>query len=151
MSVLILAEKPNQAKAYAEAFPKVEKKEGHFYVPPCTLLPSGGNITWAYGHLVELKSPQDYKKEWEKWDLSQLPILPSRYEYKVSSDKKKQFNIIKKLMKEAEIIQISTDIDREGEAIARLIIQEAGCTHKKIKRLWINSLEVDEIKKVSKT
>ncbi|MDF9524577.1 DNA topoisomerase 3 [Bacillus cereus] len=147
MSVLILAEKPNQAKAYAEAFPKVEKKEGHFYVPPCSLLPSGGNITWAYGHLVELKSPQDYKKEWEKWDLSQLPILPSRYEYKVSADKKKQFNIIKKLMKEAEIIQISTDIDREGEAIARLIIQEAGCTHKKIKRLWINSLEVDEIKK----
>ncbi|HDR7527210.1 MULTISPECIES: type IA DNA topoisomerase [Bacillus cereus group] len=147
MSVLILAEKPNQAKAYAEAFPKVEKRDGHFYVPPCPLLPSGGNITWAYGHLVELKSPQDYKKEWEKWDLSQLPILPSRYEYKVSADKKKQFNIIKKLMKEAEIIQISTDIDREGEAIARLIIQEAGCTHKKIKRLWINSLEVDEIKK----
>lgn len=147
MSVLILAEKPNQAKAYAEAFPKVEKRDGHFYVPPCSLLPSGGNITWAYGHLVELKSPQDYKKEWEKWDLSQLPILPSRYEYKVSVDKKKQFNIIKKLMKEAEVIQISTDIDREGEAIARLIIQEAGCTHKKIKRLWINSLEVDEIKK----
>ncbi|OWT48566.1 type IA DNA topoisomerase [Bacillus sp. K2I17] len=147
MSVLILAEKPNQAKAYSEAFPKVEKREGHFYVPPCSLLPSGGNITWAYGHLVELKSPQDYKKEWEKWDLSQLPILPSRYEYKVSADKKKQFNIIKKLMKEAEIIQISTDIDREGEAIARLIIQEAGCTRKKIKRLWINSLEVDEIKK----
>ncbi|WP_142318760.1 type IA DNA topoisomerase [Bacillus cereus] len=147
MSVLILAEKPNQAKAYAEAFPKVEKRDGHFYVQPCSLLPSGGNITWAYGHLVELKSPQDYKKEWEKWDLSQLPILPSRYEYKVSADKKKQFNIIKKLMKEAEIIQISTDIDREGEAIARLIIQEAGCTHKKIKRLWINSLEVDEIKK----
>ncbi|MBU4643031.1 type IA DNA topoisomerase [Bacillus toyonensis] len=147
MSVLILAEKPNQAKAYAEAFPKVEKKDGHFYVPPCSLLPSGGNITWAYGHLVELKSPQDYKKEWEKWDLSQLPILPSRYEYKVSADKKKQFNIVKKLMKEAETICNSCDIDREGEAIARLIIQEAGCTHKKIKRLWINSLEVDEIKK----
>ncbi|PFM62722.1 DNA topoisomerase III [Bacillus cereus] len=147
MSILILAEKPNQAKAYAEAFPKVEKKDGHFYIPPCSLLPSGGNITWAYGHLVELKSPQDYKEEWARWDLSQLPILPSRYEYKVSADKKKQFNIIKKLMKEAEIIQISTDIDREGEAIARLIIQEAGCTHKKIKRLWINSLEVEEIKK----
>ncbi|MDA1567913.1 DNA topoisomerase 3 [Bacillus cereus] len=147
MSVLILAEKPNQAKAYAEAFPKVEKKDGHFYVPPCSLLPSGGNITWAYGHLVELKSPQDYKKEWEKWDLSQLPILPSHYEYKVSVDKKKQFNIVKKLMKEAEIIQISTDIDREGEAIARLIIQQAECEDKTIKRLWINSLEVDEIKK----
>ncbi|QWH04011.1 type IA DNA topoisomerase (plasmid) [Bacillus mycoides] len=147
MSVLILAEKPNQAKAYAEAFPKVEKRDGHFYVPPCSLLPSGGNITWAYGHLVELKSPQDYKKEWEKWDLSQLPILPSRYEYKVSADKKKQFNIIKKLMKEADTTVVAVDIDREGEAIARLIIQEAGCTHKKIKRLWINSLEVDEIKK----
>lgn len=147
MSVLILAEKPNQAKAYSEAFPKVEKRDGHFYVPPCSLLPSGGNITWAYGHLVELKSPQEYKQEWEKWDLSQLPILPSRYEYKVSADKKKQFNIVKKLMKEADTTVVAVDIDREGEAIARLIIQEAGCTHKKIKRLWINSLEVDEIKK----
>ncbi|QWH20575.1 type IA DNA topoisomerase (plasmid) [Bacillus mycoides] len=147
MSVLVLAEKPNQAKAYAEAFPKVEKRDGHFYVPPCSLLPSGGNITWAYGHLVELKSPQDYKKEWEKWDLSQLPILPSRYEYKVSADKKKQFNIVKKLMKEADTTVVGVDIDREGEAIARLIIQQAGCEDKTIKRLWINSLEVDEIKK----
>ncbi|AJI09046.1 type IA DNA topoisomerase [Bacillus cereus] len=145
--VLILAEKPNQAKAYSEAFPKVEKRDGHFYVPPCSLLPSGGNITWAYGHLVELKSPQEYKQEWEKWDLSQLPILPSRYEYKVSADKKKQFNIVKKLMKEADTTVVAVDIDREGEAIARLIIQQAGCTDKKIKRLWINSLEVDEIKK----
>lgn len=109
MSVLILAEKPNQAKAYAEAFPKVEKRDGHFYIPPCSSLPSGGNITWAYGHLVELKSPQDYKTE---WDLSQLPMLPSHYEYKVSADKKKQFNLVKKLMKEAEIMQISTDIER---------------------------------------
>lgn len=147
MSVLILAEKPNQAKAYAEAFPKVEKKEGYFYVPPCSLLPTGGNITWAIGHLVELNAPGDYKEEWEKWDLAKLPILPEQYVYKVSPSKRKQFNIIKKLMKEAEIINVSTDIDREGEAIARLIIQQAGCTHKKIKRLWINSLEVDEIKK----
>ncbi|EJQ36070.1 DNA topoisomerase III [Bacillus cereus BAG5X1-1] len=145
--VLIIAEKPSQAKAYSEAFPKVEKKDGHFYVPPCSLMPEGANITWAYGHLVELKSPQDYKEEWEKWDLSQLPILPERYEYKVSADKKKQFNIVKKLMKEASVICNSCDIDREGEAIARLIIQEAGCSSKPIKRLWINSLEVDEIKK----
>lgn len=147
MTTLIIAEKPSQAKAYTEAFPKVEKKDGHFYVPPCSLMPKGANITWGYGHLVELKSPQDYKEEWEKWDLAQLPILPSQYGYKVSSDKKKQFNIVKKLMKEADSITVATDIDREGEAIARLIIQEAGCSSKPIQRLWINSLEVDEIKK----
>ena len=147
MNNLIIAEKPSQAKAYSEAFPKVEKKDGHFYVPPCSLMPGGANITWGYGHLVELKSPQDYKEEWEKWDLAQLPILPGHYGYKVSSDKKKQFNIVKKLMKEADSITVATDIDREGEAIARLIIQEAGCSSKPIQRLWINSLEVDEIKK----
>ncbi|WP_257150304.1 toprim domain-containing protein, partial [Bacillus cereus] len=108
--VLILAEKPSQAKAYTEAFPKVEKKDGYFYVPPCSLMPKGANITWGYGHLVELKSPQNYKEEWEKWDLAQLPILPGHYGYKVSSDKKKQFNIVKKLMKEADSITVATDI-----------------------------------------
>ncbi|OXM07854.1 hypothetical protein A3845_28775 (plasmid) [Bacillus anthracis] len=147
MNTLIIAEKPSQAKAYTEAFPKAEKKDGYFSIAPCSLMPNGANITWGYGHLVELKAPQDYKAEWEKWDMSQLPILPERYGYKVSADKRKQFNIVKKLMKEADCITIATDIDREGEAIARLIIQEAGCSSKKLKRLWINSLEVDEIKK----
>lgn len=147
MSVLILAEKPPQAKAYSEAFPNVQKKDGYFYVPPCSLLPTGGNITWAIGHLVELNAPGDYKKEWEDWDITKLPILPEKYVYKVKENRRKQFNIVKKLMKEAEIIHISTDIDREGELIARLIIQQAGCINKKIKRLWINSLEADEIQK----
>nr|WP_242808415.1 hypothetical protein [Bacillus sp. N447-1] len=64
MSVLTIAEKPDQEKAYAEAFPKVEKKDGHFYVPPCSVLTSGGNIPWAYFHLVKLKSPPDYRREW---------------------------------------------------------------------------------------
>ncbi|PEO28677.1 type IA DNA topoisomerase [Bacillus toyonensis] len=147
MTTLIIAEKPSQAKAYTEAFPKAEKKDGYFSIAPCSLMPNGANITWGYGHLVELKAPQDYKAEWGKWDMSQLPILPERYGYKVSADKRKQFNVIKKLAKEADCITIATDIDREGEAIARLIIQEAGCSSKKMKRLWINSLEVDEIKK----
>ncbi|MEC3226111.1 DNA topoisomerase [Bacillus thuringiensis] len=147
MSVLILAEKPPQAKAYSEAFPNVQKKDGYYYVPPCSLLPTGGNITWAIGHLVELNSPEDYKEEWKNWDLSKLPILPERYVYKVSPSKRKQFNIVKRLMKEADTLTVAVDIDREGEAIARLIIQQAGCTNKKINRLWINSLEVDEIKK----
>ncbi|MGH0589681.1 DNA topoisomerase 3 [Bacillus mycoides] len=147
MSVLILAEKPPQAKAYSEAFPNVQKKDGYFYVPPCSLLPTGGNITWAIGHLVELNAPGDYKEEWENWDITKLPILPEKYVYKVKQSRRKQFNIVKKLMKEAEIIHISTDIDREGELIARLIIQQAGCTNKKMKRLWINSLEVDEVQK----
>uniref|UniRef100_UPI003F493356 type IA DNA topoisomerase n=1 Tax=Bacillus multifaciens TaxID=3068506 RepID=UPI003F493356 len=147
MSVLILAEKPPQAKAYSEAFPKVEKKDGYFYVPACSLLPTGGNITWAIGHLVELNTPEDYKEEWKNWDLSKLPILPERYVYKVSPSKRKQFNIVKRLMKEADTLTVATDIDREGEAIARLIIQEAGCSSKPIQRLWINSLEVDDIKK----
>jgi len=146
-SVLVIAEKPSQAQAYTGAFPRIEKKEGYFYVPPCSLMPNGANITWGYGHLVELKTPEEYKEEWAKWDLTHLPILPSKYGYKVSADKKKQFNIIKKLMKEAEMVIIATDIDREGEAIGRLIIEEAGCSSKPIKRLWINSLEVDEIKK----
>ncbi|PER44120.1 hypothetical protein COL26_19005 [Bacillus thuringiensis] len=108
MSVLILAEKPPQAKAYSEAFPKFGKKDGYFHVPPCSLLPTGGNITWTIGHLVELNTPEDYKEEWKNGELPKLPILPERSVYKVSPSKRKQFNFVKRLMKEADTLTVAT-------------------------------------------
>ncbi|MDN6626907.1 MAG: DNA topoisomerase 3, partial [Pisciglobus halotolerans] len=104
-------------------------------------------ITYGFGHLVSLYEPQDYDKNLKKWDLTKLPIVPEQFKFKVGSGKSKQYNIVKKQLDEADTIVIATDGDREGEAIARLIINLSGNSHKELKRLWINSLEKQEIKK----
>ena len=144
MNRVILAEKPSQAKSYAEALDKYNNKQGYIETEDSTL----GNyiITYGFGHLIELQKPGDYKEEWKHWDFSNFPIIPDNFQYTVSSDKRKQFNIVKKLLSTADEIIIATDIDREGEAIARLIIQLSGCSNKVIKRLWINSLEKEAIR-----
>lgn len=139
---LILAEKPSQALAYAESFGNFSKKDGYI-----VLNPSNDVITWGFGHLVELVTPEEYKKEWKKWDRKELPIIPQTFKFKVGQGKAKQFNIVKKLLREADQIVIATDSDREGENIARSIINQAKVGNKEIKRLWINSLEADEIQK----
>lgn len=145
MKTVILAEKPNQARAYASAMQKSSEKQGYIEVQD-SIFSGECVITYGFGHLVSLKQPQDYTEEWKLWNLTQLPMYPNPFEYTVTKDKQKQFNIVKKLLKEADVIIIATDIDREGEAIGRLIIQLAGCSKKNIKRLWINSLEKDVIR-----
>ncbi|MEG0552831.1 MAG: toprim domain-containing protein, partial [Carnobacterium sp.] len=142
---VILAEKPSQASAYAEAFAKSERKDGYYDILdkdfPNTV------ITYGFGHLVSLYNPEDYDKDLKKWQLQTLPIIPENFKFKVGSGKRKQYNIVKKQLDEADTIIIATDGDREGEAIARLIINLSGNDKKPLKRLWINSLEKDEIKK----
>lgn len=142
--VVILAEKPSQAFAYASVF-KHTKYEGYYHVYPCSTFPKGATITYGIGHLVELKEPEEYDEHLKYWNLDDLPIIPKQFQFKVSSDKKKQFNVVKKLLKQAEEIIIATDSDREGENIARSIIALSGASNKPIKRLWINSLEKDEV------
>ncbi|MER1955053.1 MAG: DNA topoisomerase 3 [Desemzia incerta] len=143
MKKVVLAEKPSQAQAYAESFGKYTKKDGYITL-------SASNefvITWGYGHLIELAPPETYKKEWKKWSMKELPIIPENFRFKVGSGKTKQFTVVKKLLKEADEIIIATDSDREGENIARSIIHQAKAENKIIKRLWINSLETEEIQK----
>lgn len=147
MSIVILAEKPSQANAYADAFKKTIRKDGYIEVDDNRFFNDKTYITWGYGHLAELVKPEVYKKEWKKWTLETLPISPKNFKYSVEKDKQKQFNIVKKLLQNANKIIIATDCDREGENIARTIIQLSGASHKPTKRLWINSLEVDEIQK----
>ena len=144
-SVLILAEKPSQAQAYASALKGTKKGEGYFEIPKSSIFPDGAKITYAIGHLVTLKEPHEYDESYKQWSLQALPIVPPNFLFKVSEDKVKQFNIVKKLMDECSEIAVCTDADREGENIARLIIQQAGASNKPTKRLWINSLEDDEI------
>src|SRR5699024_11449232 len=106
-----------------------------------------GCVSWGYGHLVELVSPEQYNEAWKQCKLEQLPMFPDHFQFQVSRDKKKQFNIANKLLNDASEIIVATDCDREGENIARSIISLAGAATKPTKRICINSIEVDEIHK----
>lgn len=143
---VILAEKPSQAKAYADAF-SVKKHEGYLELLPSPIFSEGAYITWGIGHLVELKEPKEYDPRWAKWSLASLPILPAHYEFQVAKGKSKQFAIVKKLIKGADTVINACDVDREGSNIFYSIYHQTGAKGKTIKRLWINSLEVDEVLK----
>ncbi|WP_428214809.1 DNA topoisomerase [Enterococcus faecium] len=145
MKTVILAEKPSQAKAYADSFSKATRKDGYFEIQD-RLFSGETVITYGFGHLVELDSPDMYDENWKQWSLEHLPIFPTHYHYHVPKDKKKQFKVVKQQLQSADTIIIATDSDREGELIAWTIIQQAGADHGKIfKRLWINSLEKEAI------
>ena len=146
MKPVILAEKPSQAKAYADAF-SVRKHEGFLEITPCPIFPEGAYITWGVGHLVELKEPHAYNPAWKRWSLGSLPILPDRYEFQVAKGKFKQFQIVKRLIRGTHTVINACDVDREGSNIFYSIYYQTGARNQTIKRLWINSLEVDEVRK----
>ncbi|MCU9794441.1 DNA topoisomerase 3 [Enterococcus faecalis] len=147
MSTVILAEKPSQALVYASAFSSYTKEDGYFRVKD-TIFQNETFITFGFGHLVELDSPDKYKEEWKKWSLETLPIFPEQYQFSVPEDKQKQFAIVAELLQKATTIIVATDSDREGENIAWSIIHHAKAytPDKVYKRLWINSLEKEAIR-----
>lgn len=147
MSTVILAEKPSQALAYASAFSSYTKEDGFFRVKD-TIFQDETFITFGFGHLVELDSPDKYKEEWKKWSLETLPIFPEQYQFSVPEDKQKQFELVSTLLQQATTIIVATDSDREGENIAWSIIHHAKAytSDKVYKRLWINSLEKEAIR-----
>lgn len=146
MKPVILAEKPSQAKAYADAF-QTRKHDGYIEINPCQIFPQGAYLTWGVGHLVELKEPQAYNPSWKRWTLGSLPILPERYEFQVAKGKYKQFQIVKKLIRGTDTVINGCDVDREGSNIFYSIYHQTGARNQTIKRLWINSLEADEVRK----
>ncbi|MEK4629154.1 DNA topoisomerase III [Solibacillus sp. FSL R7-0682] len=143
---IVIAEKPDQAAKLAAPF-SFTKKPGYFEVKPNTYFPNGALITWAVGHLCELKAPEEYNPAWKKWTLEALPIIPDRFEYKVAKSKYKQFNVIKGLVKRPDIreIIIGGDAGREGELIIRTILKVCA-VNKPMKRLWISSLTENAVK-----
>ena len=145
--VVILAEKPSQAKAYAEAFTVQQKTKTYIQLKPDATFPNGAIITWGVGHLVELKEPHDYKPEWKRWKLEQLPIVPNRFLEKVSKGKWDQFKEVKRLFQQADVLVNAADVDREGSNIFYSILRLTGVKGKPIQRLWINSLEKEEVRK----
>jgi DNA topoisomerase-3 len=120
MKTLILAEKPSVARDFASAL-KVPAR-GHGYFENQNTI-----ITWAIGHLMELKEPEEYDKKWRTWNLGTLPVLPDRLSYKANSKTKKQYSIVLKQIQRKDIgkIVLATDAGREGELIGRTLINQA--------------------------
>lgn len=138
---LVIAEKPSVAMALSAVLGAKERKEGYT---------EGGGylVSWCVGHLVELAQPEAYGEQYTKWRYADLPILPEAWKYDVAKDKKKQFDVLRRLMadKRVETVVCATDAGREGELIFRLVYGQAGCK-KPIERLWISSMEDAAIRK----
>ena len=131
--ILVLAEKPSVGRELARVLGCKQKREGCIE----------GNdyiVTWALGHLVTLADPEYYGEKYKKWDLETLPMLPAKLETVVIKDTSRQYTVVKNLLRNPTVSElvIATDAGREGELVARWIIEKAGF-HKPIKRLWISS------------
>lgn len=139
--IVILAEKPSVARDIAQYVGARQRNEGYFEG-------NGYQVTWAFGHLVSLKEPEDYDPLLKKWELHSLPFFPQTFELKILDDKgvKKQFAIIKKLFKSAKEIICATDAGREGELIFRYILSMSQI-QKPWKRLWLSSLTEESLQK----
>ena len=140
MKSLVIAEKPSVARDIARVLGANQKNggilEGKNYV-----------VTWALGHLVTLADPEEYDKKYEKWEMATLPMLPKEMKLVVIRQTGRQFSVVKTQLFRKDIgeIIIATDAGREGELVARWILEKAGC-HKPIKRLWISSVTDKAIK-----
>jgi DNA topoisomerase-3 len=131
---LILAEKPSVGKDLGRVLNC--NKEGNGYLEG-----KDNIVTWALGHLVTLADPESYDSIYASWQLEDLPIIPKSMKTEVIKQTRKQFNTVKELMLRSDVkeIVIATDAGREGELVARWIIEKAG-VKKPIKRLWISSV-----------
>ena len=140
MKSLVLAEKPSVARDIARVI-KCTKKingalEGERYI-----------VTWALGHLVTLADPEEYDKKYKEWNLEVLPMMPEKMELVVIRQTAKQYQAVKTQLYRKDVgeIIIATDAGREGELVARWILEKAQC-RKPIKRLWISSVTDKAIK-----
>jgi DNA topoisomerase-3 len=135
MPVLLLAEKPSQAFDYAKGIGNCKKKEG--YIDCGDIL-----ITWALGHLFEI----DDSIAPQKWSLETLPIFPSNFKLRLRRGAKRQFEVIKKLLKRVDEVWIGGDPGREGELIAREILKMAGWRDwSRVKRIWTSEALTPEV------
>lgn len=136
-----ICEKPSVAKDVAKVLGASNIKDGYFEG-------NGYQVTWTYGHLCGLKMPEEYYKEWKRWTLSYLPMIPPNFGIKVMEQPSitKQFNIIKSLIQTADEVINCGDAGQEGELIQRWVIQlsKPQCS---VKRLWISSLTEESIRK----
>ena len=138
--IVCIAEKPSVAKDIARIIGANSARDGY-------MEGNGYQVTWTFGHLCELKEPDDYTPMWKRWSLSALPMIPQRFGIKLINDEgiKKQFCTIERLMQAADSIINCGDAGQEGELIQRWVMQKAQAKCP-VKRLWISSMTDEAIK-----
>jgi DNA topoisomerase-3 len=133
---LVIAEKPSVGRDLARVLPgPFVKSEGYLDGPEHV-------ITWAVGHLVQLAEPDEYKPEWKKWRMADLPIVPERFKLVVRDERsKKQMNVIKRQLARDDVDKVvnACDAGREGELIFAYVYEAAGAD-KPVQRLWLQSM-----------
>ena len=135
-----ICEKPSVAKDIAKVLGAKDIKDGYFEG-------NGYQVTWTYGHLCELKMPEEYHPAWKRWNYGMLPIIPPKFKIKVMNDEgvKRQFEVIRSLVTVADEVINCGDAGQEGELIQRWVLHlcKATCP---VRRLWISSLTEKAIK-----
>jgi DNA topoisomerase-3 len=136
---VFLCEKPSQGKDIARVLGAGQRGSGCYSG-------SGTVVTWCIGHLVEAVPPEGYGEQYKRWSIEQLPILPERWRVEPKAATAAQFKIVKQLIGQANELVIATDADREGEMIAREILDLCGYRGP-IQRLWLSALNDVSIRK----
>jgi len=138
--IVCIAEKPSVARDIARILGANSPHDGY-------MEGNGYQVTWTFGHLCELKMPEDYTPMWKSWSLSALPMIPQHFGIRLKEDQgvKKQFAIIEKLMQSAKYIINCGDAGQEGELIQRWVMQKAQVKCP-VKRLWISSMTDEAIR-----
>lgn len=136
---LFLCEKPSQGNDIAKVLGARERGAGF-------LKGNGVVVTWCIGHLLETATPEAYDEAFKKWSMEHLPIIPTRWKMVVKPKVSTQFNTVKKLLSKTSELVIATDADREGEMIARELVDYCGYKGP-ISRLWLSALNEASIRK----
>ena len=136
---LVIAEKPSVAQSIAAVLNAKQRRDGY-------LEGSGYIVSWCFGHLAELADAAVYSTDYAKWSMKDLPIIPYSFRFTIREDKRKQFDVLRTLMRREDVTEVvnACDAGREGELIFRTVYCLAGCS-KPMLRLWISSMEDDAI------
>ncbi|MHB1369005.1 MAG: DNA topoisomerase III [Pseudomonadaceae bacterium] len=136
---LFLCEKPSQAKDIAKVLGANRRGDGCWQG-------AGVSVTWCIGHLLETAPPDAYDARYKRWNLADLPIVPQQWKMQVKPKTASQFKAVKRLLGECAELVIATDADREGEMIARELVEH--CRYRgPIQRLWLSALDEASIRK----
>lgn len=136
---VVVAEKPSVARDLAKVLGANQRRDGY-------LEGNGWQVTWAIGHLVQLKTPDEYDPALKRWSMDRLPFVPKHFELRpTGGDTKHQLEVVADLCKRAEELVCATDAGREGELIFRYILEWAGCASRGHTRLWLSSLTEEAI------
>lgn len=136
---LFLCEKPSQGNDIARVLGVRQRRNGHY-------IGSNVAVTWCIGHLVEAAPPENYGEHYKRWSIESLPIIPDRWRHEIKPSTAAQFKIVRDLLASSSDLVIATDADREGEMIAREILELCGYG-RPVQRLWLSALNDASIRK----